>query len=148
MRCATGWTVWTCPAIRKRPCAPLCEGLPQVPARVPQIHLGPEYYSHMAFTELTEANARVKDGVFGVYGSLLLSELSSRKRLGTLTPEDKKRYARLQPLYPELLTPVNDVDSLSNSAGMRLIRIPTPGAREWSVPLCLTPGIGQTSSVT
>jgi hypothetical protein len=101
----------------------------KLPARVPQVHLGPEYYSHMAFTELTEANAKVKDGVFGVYGSLLLSELSSRKRLGTLTAEDKLRYARLAPLYPELLTPLDRIDSLTNSIGMRLIRIPAPGVR-------------------
>jgi len=98
----------------------------KLPARVPQIHLGPEYYDHMAFTELTEANARVKDGVFGVYGSLLLSELAGRKRLGTLTPDDKIRYARLSPLYHELLTPLSRVDSLTNSAGIRLIRIPAP----------------------
>lgn len=101
----------------------------KLPARVPQVHLGPEYYSHMAFTELTEANAKVKDGVFGVYGSLLLSELSSRKRLGTLTAEDKVRYARLAPLYPELLTPLDRVDSLKNSIGMWLIRIPAPAGR-------------------
>jgi formylglycine-generating enzyme required for sulfatase activity len=112
----------------------------KLPARVPQIHLGPEYYSHMAFTELTEANAKVKDGVFGVYGSLLLSELSSRKRLGTLTPEDKRRYARLEPLYPELLTPLNHIDSLSNSAGMQLIRIPAPGVRAMVGTLVSDPG--------
>jgi formylglycine-generating enzyme required for sulfatase activity len=109
--------------------APIRAFFQKLPARVPQIHLGPEYYSHMAFTELTEANAKVKDGVFGVYGSLLLSELNSRKRLGTLTPADKKRYERLEPLYPELLTPLDQIDTLSNSVGMRLIRIPTPGVR-------------------
>jgi formylglycine-generating enzyme required for sulfatase activity len=109
--------------------APVRGFFQKLPARVPQVHLGPEYYSHMAFTELTEANAKVKDGVFGVYGSLLLSELSSRKRLGTLTAEDKVRYARLAPLYPELLTPLDRIDSLANSIGMRLIRIPAPGVR-------------------
>jgi formylglycine-generating enzyme required for sulfatase activity len=98
----------------------------RLPARVPQIHLGPEYYDHMAFTELTEANAKQKDGVFGVYGSLLLSELAGRKRLATLTENDKSRYKRLRPYYPELLTPLERVDSLTNSIGMRLVRIPTP----------------------
>jgi formylglycine-generating enzyme required for sulfatase activity/lysophospholipase L1-like esterase len=101
----------------------------KLPARVPQIHLGPEYYDHMAFTELTEANAKVKDGVFGVYGSLLLSELAGRKRLGTLTREDKARYTRLMPSYPELLTSLDRIDSVTNSIGMRLIRIPAPGPR-------------------
>jgi len=98
----------------------------RLPARVPQIHLGPEYYDHMAFTELTEANAKQKDGVFGVYGSLLLSELAGRKRLGTLTENDKARYKLLRPYYPELLTPLDRVDSVTNSIGMRLVRIPTP----------------------
>src|SRR5262249_22615286 len=96
-----------------------------LPMRVPQIHLGPEYYDHMAFTELTEANGKEKDGVFGVYGSLLLSELAGRKRLGTLTESDKTRYEQLRPFYPELLTPLSRVDSLTNSIGMRLLRIPT-----------------------
>ena len=98
----------------------------KLPARVPQIHLGPEYYDHMAFTELTEANAKQKDGVFGVYGSLLLSELAGRKRLSTLTDHDKARYELLRPYYPELLTPLDRIDSLTNSIGMRLVRIPTP----------------------
>jgi sulfatase modifying factor 1 len=101
----------------------------RLPARVPQIHLGPEYYDHMAFTELTESNAKQKDSVFGVYGSLLLSELASRKRLSTLTEADKKRYELLRPYYPELLTPLSRVDSLTNSIGMRLVRIPTPVQR-------------------
>jgi formylglycine-generating enzyme required for sulfatase activity len=101
----------------------------RLPARVPQIHLGPEYYDHMAFTELTESNAKQKDSVFGVYGSLLLSELASRKRLSTLTDRDKKRYGLLRPYYPELLTPLDRVDSLTNSIGMRLVRIPTPVGR-------------------
>jgi formylglycine-generating enzyme required for sulfatase activity len=83
----------------------------------------------MAFTELTEANAKQKDGVFGVYGSLLLSELAGRKRLGTLTNHDKSRYERLRPYYPELLTPLTRIDSLTNSIGMRLVRIPTPTGR-------------------
>jgi hypothetical protein len=61
--------------------APVCEFFHKLPARVPEIHLGPEYYDHMAFTELTEASGKVKDGIFGVYGSLLLSELVGRKRL-------------------------------------------------------------------
>jgi formylglycine-generating enzyme required for sulfatase activity len=100
-----------------------------LPMRVPQIHLGPEYYDHMAFTELTEANAKLKDSVFGVYGSLLLSELASRKRLGTLTANDKQRYERLRPYYPELLTPLSRVDSITNSIQMRLLRIPTPEHR-------------------
>ena len=100
-----------------------------LPMRVPQIHLGPEYYDHMAFTELTEANAKLKDSVFGVYGSLLLSELASRKRLATLTANDKHRYERLRPYYPELLTPLSRVDSLTNSIEMRLLRIPTPEHR-------------------
>ena len=96
----------------------------RLPARVPQIHLGPEYYDHMAFTELTEANARVKDGVFGVYGSLLLSELAGRRRLGKLTDHDLVRYRRLQPKYPELLTSLDRIDSVINSLGMQLLRIP------------------------
>jgi formylglycine-generating enzyme required for sulfatase activity len=96
----------------------------RLPARVPQIHLGPEYYDHMAFTELTEANAKVKDGVFGVYGSLLLSELAGRKRLGQLTDHDGARYRRLQPYYPELLTSLERIDSVINSLGMQLLRIP------------------------
>jgi sulfatase modifying factor 1 len=100
-----------------------------LPMRVPQIQLGPEYYDHMAFTELTESNAKLKDGVIGVYGSLLLSELASRKRLGTLTANDKQRYERLRPYYPELLTPLSRVDSLTNSIGMRLLRIPPPEHR-------------------
>ncbi len=80
----------------------------------------------MAFTELTEANGKVKDGVFGVYGSLLLSELASRKRLGELTENDKLRYCRLQPYYPELFTPLDEVESFTNSVGMRFVRIPAP----------------------
>jgi formylglycine-generating enzyme required for sulfatase activity len=96
----------------------------RLPARVPQIHLGPEYYDHMAFTELTEANARVKDAVFGVYGSLLLSELAGRKRLGVLSAHDEQRYLRLQGHFPELLTPLTRVDSVVNSLGERLLRIP------------------------
>ena len=102
----------------------------RLPARTPEIHLGPEYYDHMAFTELTEANAKRKDGVFGVYGSLFLSELAGRKRLGTLNPEDRVRYQRLQPYYPELLTPLERIDSLSNSIDMRLVRIPEPKSYE------------------
>ena len=98
----------------------------RLPARVPQIHLGPEYYDHMAFTELTEANARRKDGVFGVYGSLLLSELRSRSRLGTLTEHDRMRYERLRPHYPELLGPMDQPDVVTNSIGMHLIRVPAP----------------------
>jgi formylglycine-generating enzyme required for sulfatase activity len=101
------------------------------PARTPEIRLGPEYYDHMAFTELTEANAKRKDGVFGVYGSLYLSELAGRKRLGTLTKqEDRTRYLRLQPLYPELLTPLERIDSVTNSIGLRLLRIPEPKSYE------------------
>jgi formylglycine-generating enzyme required for sulfatase activity len=96
----------------------------KLPARVPEIHLGPEYYDHAAFTELTESNAKQKDAVFGVYGSLLLSELAGRKKLGTLTSDDKARYERLRPYYPELLTPIDRIDSLTNSIGLRLIRIP------------------------
>jgi sulfatase modifying factor 1 len=101
----------------------------KLPARVPQIHLGPEYYDHMAFTELTESNAKQKDGVFGVYGSLMLSELAGRKRLSTLTENDKARYELLRPYYPELLTPLDQVDSLTNSIGMRLVRISLPKHR-------------------
>ncbi|MFN8009435.1 MAG: SUMF1/EgtB/PvdO family nonheme iron enzyme [Terriglobia bacterium] len=100
----------------------------RLPSRVPQIHLGPEYYDHMAFTELTEANGKVKDGVFGVYGSLLLSELTGRKRLNRLTPEDTARYLRLQPYYPELLTSLDRVDSVINSIGIHLMRIPASTA--------------------
>ena len=96
----------------------------RLPTRVPQIHLGPEYYDHMAFTELTEANGKAKDGVFGVYGSLLLSELAGRKHLGKLTPEDTARYLRLRPYYPELLTSLDQIDSITNSIGMQLVRIP------------------------
>jgi formylglycine-generating enzyme required for sulfatase activity len=106
--------------------APIRTFFQHLPARVPQIHLGVEYYDHMAFTELTEANARVKDSVFGVYGSLLLSELVGRRRLNTLTPEDRARYLRLQPLFPELLTSLDQVDLITNSLGMRLMRIPAP----------------------
>jgi len=101
----------------------------KLPARVPQIHLGPEYYDHMAFTELTESNAKQKDGVFGVYGSLLLSELAGRKRLASLTDKDKARYNLLRPYYPELLTPLDRIDSLTNSIGMRLVRIPPPARK-------------------
>lgn len=102
----------------------------RLPARTPEIHLGPEYYDHMAFTELTEANGKRKDGVFGVYGSLFLSELAGRKRLGTLTQEDRVRYQRLKPWYPELLSPLERIDSLTNSIGMRLLRIPEPKSYE------------------
>ena len=98
----------------------------RLPARVPQIHLGPEYYDHMAFTELTEANGKAKDGVFGVYGSLLLSELAGRKHLGKLTPHDIARYLRLQPYYPELLTSLEQIDSIVNSLDMQFVRIPVP----------------------
>ena len=110
--------------------APIRAVFERLPARTPEIHLGPEYYDHMAFTELTEANAKHKDGVFGVYGSLYLSELAGRKRLGTLTEKDRARYLRLQPLYPELLTPLERIDSLTNSIGMRLLRIPEPKSYE------------------
>jgi formylglycine-generating enzyme required for sulfatase activity len=106
--------------------APIRTFFQHLPARVPQIHLGPEYYDHMAFTELTEANARVKDSVFGVYGSLLLSELVGRRRLNTLSAEDRARYVRLQPLFPELLTSLDEVELITNSIGMRLMRIPAP----------------------
>src|SRR5262249_15943547 len=84
--------------------APVQAYFHRLPARVPQIPLGAEYYDHQAFLELTEAIGRLKDGVFGVYGSLLLSEMVGRKRLGTLTDNDRARYSRLQPYYPELLT--------------------------------------------
>ena len=96
----------------------------RLPAEVPQIHLGPEYHDHAAFTELTEATHRVKDGVFGPYASLLLSELAGRKRLGRLTPGDRARYLRLAPSFPELLSSPDRVDSVVNSMGMRLLRIP------------------------
>lgn len=98
----------------------------RLPAHAAQIHLGPEYYNHQAFMELTEATGRQKDGVFGVYGSLLLSELVSRKRLGTLTADDRARYLRLQPFYSELLDSLDRIDSLTNSIGIGLIRIPAP----------------------
>lgn len=101
-----------------------------LPAQVPQIPLGPEYHDHMAFTELTEATHRAKDGVFGPYGSLLLSELAGRKRLSRLTAGDRARYLRLQPLHPELLTPLERVDSVVNSIGMTLMRIPAAGGGE------------------
>jgi formylglycine-generating enzyme len=110
--------------------APIRAFFQRLPARTPEIHLGPEYYDHMAFTELTEANAKHKDGVFGVYGSLYLSELAGRKRLGTLTEKDRARYLRLRPLYPELLTPLERIDSFTNSIGMRLVRIPEPKSYE------------------
>jgi len=106
--------------------APIREFFHLLPARVPQMHLAPEYLDHMAFTELTEATGKIKDGVFGVYGSLLLSELASRKRLGTLSNDDKARYIRLQPYFLELLQPLERVDSFTNSIGMRLVRIPPP----------------------
>jgi formylglycine-generating enzyme required for sulfatase activity len=93
---------------------------------VPQIHLEPEHYDYAAYTELTETFARAKDSVFGVYGSILLSELVGRKRLGTLTDGDRGRYLRLQPLYPELLSPLARVDSVTNSVGLQLVRIPVP----------------------
>ena len=101
-----------------------------LPGEVPQVPLGPEYHDHMAFTELTEATHRAKDGVFGPYGSLLLSELAGRKRLGRLTPGDRARYLRLRPLHPELLTPLERVDSVVNSIGMALMRIPAAGGNE------------------
>jgi formylglycine-generating enzyme required for sulfatase activity len=106
--------------------SPIRNFFQRLPARTAEIHLGPEYYDHMAFTKLTEANGKRKDGVFAVYGSLFLSELAGRKRLGTLTLEDRARYQRLLPYYPELLTPLDRVDSLTNSIGMRLVRIPEP----------------------
>jgi formylglycine-generating enzyme required for sulfatase activity len=106
--------------------APIRSFFHHLPARVPQIHLSAEYYDHMAFTELTEATARIKDSVFGVYGSLLLSELAGRRRLNTLTAEDRERYRRLQPYYPELLTSPDEADVVTNSIGMRLMRIPAP----------------------
>jgi formylglycine-generating enzyme required for sulfatase activity len=106
--------------------APIRSFFHHLPARVPQIHLSAEYYDHMAFTELTEATARVKDSVFGVYGSLLLSELAGRRRLNALTNEDHARYRRLQQYFPELLTSIGDVDLVTNSIGMRLMRIPAP----------------------
>ena len=98
----------------------------RLPDHVPQIHLGPEYYSHQAFLELTEATGRQKDGVFGVYGSLLLSELVGKKHLGTLTADDRGRYLRLQPYYPELLESLDRIDSVVNSIGIQLVRIPAP----------------------
>lgn len=106
--------------------APIRSFFQHLPARVPQIHLSAEYYDHMAFTELTEATARVKDSVFGVYGSLLLSELAGRRRLNTLSANDRARYLRLQPYFPELLTSLDEVDLVTNSIGMRLMRIPAP----------------------
>jgi hypothetical protein len=98
----------------------------RLPDHVAEIHLGPEYYSHQAFLELTEAAGRQKDGVFGVYGSLLLSELVSKKKLGTLTADDRARYVRLQPYYPDLLESLDRVDTVTNSVGIQLIRIPAP----------------------
>ena len=106
--------------------APIRGFFHRLPARVPQIHLSQEHYDHMAFTELTEATAKVKDGVFGVYGSLLLSELKGRARLEALSENDRARYLRLQPHYPELLTPLERTESFVNSIGMKFMRIPAP----------------------
>ncbi len=104
--------------------APIRGFFHRLPARVPQIHLGPEYYDHMAFTELTETNARVKDGVFGVYGSLLLSELRGRARLEALSDHDRARYQRLESHYPEFLKPLDRTESFVNSVKMKFMRIP------------------------
>jgi formylglycine-generating enzyme required for sulfatase activity len=98
----------------------------RLPAHTPKIHLGPEYYDHEAFRELTEATGRQKDGVFGVYGSLFLSELVSRMRLGKLTGDDRVRYQRLLPDYSDLLEPIDHVDSFTNTIGIQFIRIPAP----------------------
>jgi formylglycine-generating enzyme required for sulfatase activity len=101
----------------------------RLPAHTPEIHLGPEYYDHKAFRELTEATSRQKDGVFGVYGSLFLSELVIRKRLGRLTEDDRARYQRLLPDYSDLLEALDHVDSFTNSIGVQFIRIPAPVQR-------------------
>jgi formylglycine-generating enzyme required for sulfatase activity len=108
--------------------APIRGFFHRLPARVPQIHLGSEYYDHMAFTELTEASARVKDGVFGVYGSLLLSELRGRGRLEALSDNDRARYQRLESHYPELLKPLDRTESFVNSLKMMFMRVPAAPA--------------------
>jgi hypothetical protein len=75
----------------------------ELPNRVPQIgdHTDNIYLTNkMAYMELTESMARVKDSVFGIYGTFLLSELAEKLKSGKLTANDRKRYERLQPLYP------------------------------------------------
>lgn len=75
----------------------------ELPNRVPQIgdHTDNIYLTNkMAFMELTESMARVKDSVFGTYGTFLLSELAEKQKSGKLTANDRKRYERLQPLFP------------------------------------------------
>ena len=67
--------------------------------------------------------------MFGVYGSLLLSELVIRKRLGKLTKDDRTRYQRLLPDYSDLLEPLDRIDSFTNSIGTQFIRIPAPNHR-------------------
>lgn len=75
----------------------------ELPNRVPQIgdHTDNIYLTNKeAYMELTESVARAKDSVFGIYGTFLLSELAEKQKAGKLTPNDRKRYQRLQPLFP------------------------------------------------
>lgn len=70
-----------------------------------QVHLGPEYRERAAY-ELTESALRQRDGVFGPYGSLLLSELMHKQKQGKLSDSDRRRYERLQPHFPQQLPPL------------------------------------------
>jgi hypothetical protein len=70
-----------------------------------QVHLGPEYRERAAF-DLTETVLRQRDGVFGPYASLLLSELIYKQKHGTLNDADRRRYQRLQPHFPRQLPPL------------------------------------------
>lgn len=73
-----------------------------------QVHLGPEYRERAAFN-LTESALRQRDGVFGPYASLLLSELIYKQKHGTLNDADRRRYQRLQPFFPQQLPPLEPV---------------------------------------
>lgn len=59
-----------------------------------QVHLGPEYRERAAY-QLTEMELRQRDGVFGPYGSLLLSELMHKQKHGKLSDADRGRYEGL-----------------------------------------------------
>lgn len=71
-----------------------------------QVHLGPEYRERAAY-RLTETELRQRDGVFGPYGSLLLTELMHKQKHSKLSDSDRRRYERLQPHFPQQLPPLN-----------------------------------------
>lgn len=72
-----------------------------------QVHLGPEYRERAAY-QLTETELRERDGVFGPYGSLLLSELIYKQQHDSLGEADRRRYERLQPQFPLQLPPLEN----------------------------------------